>query len=323
LSIWQDRYLSPSGKKREYAESEGEGPYATPAIDGDRLYTLGINAVLSCYDAASGELKWRRDYARDLASKTRFCGTAASPLIEGGLVIFYVGDDDKGRLIALDKKTGRDRWQWVDAGAAYASPIVAEIEGVRQLIVLTDQSAAGIAPASGAMLWSLPVPSSRGGCSRNIPTPVAPGGNIILLSHAKGTEALKLARAGQQWEIEQVWKNPRLTMNLSLPVTDGRHLFGLSTQRKGQYFCLDARSGEIAWTSEGREGDIASTLLAGNHLLFLSDAGVLSIATKRADKFETVAKYTVAESKVWAHPIANGKTILVRTDSTLTLWGFE
>ncbi len=63
--------------------------------------------------------------------KKRFCGTAMSPLIEADFLGCYSGDDDKGRLVALDKRTGRERWSWADVGTANALPIVAELDGVR------------------------------------------------------------------------------------------------------------------------------------------------------------------------------------------------
>lgn len=321
-TVWSDRYAAPSGKKREYAKSEGEGPYSTPIVEGDRLYTLGVNAVLSCYNARSGKLKWRQDYSRELAAKTRFCGTAMSPLIEGDMIVIYVGDDDKGRLIALDKKTGRERWSWADAGAAYASPVVAELEGERQLVVMTDQAVAVLAPDTGKPLWTLPVRSSRVGCSENTPTPVVDRG-VIILSHGRGTEALKPVKADGQWQVEPVWNGARLKMGLSSPVTDGVDLYGLSTQRKGQYFRLDVRTGGIIWTSAGREGDIAATQLAGDFVFFLSGEGVLTIVKRGAAKFKPVARYTVADGKVWSQPVLLDNRILVRAVSTLTLWSFE
>jgi outer membrane protein assembly factor BamB len=321
-TLWSDRYHAPSGKKKEYAESEGEGPYSTPVIEGGRLYTLGVNAVLSCYDAQSSKLYWRQDFGRELVAKNRFCGTAMSPLIEGDLLVVYVGDDDKGRLVALDKLSGRERWSWADVGTAYASPIVAEFDGVRQLIVPTDQAVAGLVPATGQLLWRTPFPSNRSGCSQNIPMPVAVGDTLIL-SHANGTRGVKPRQSGTQWMVEPVWEQPKFTLGLNSATRDGFDLYGLSAQRKGQYFRLDARTGTVVWTSDGREGELAATLLAGNLLFFLSSDGELTIARKGTSQFDQVAKYTVADSKVWAQPVLLPHHVLVRASAHLTLYRFE
>jgi outer membrane protein assembly factor BamB len=321
-TLWRDSYQAPSGKKKEYAQSEGEGPYSTPLMEAGRLYTLGVNAVLSCYEAQSGKLHWRQDYGRELVTKNRFCGTAMSPLIEGDLLLIYVGDDDKGRLVALDKLSGRERWSWADVGAAYASPIVAEFAGVRQLIVPTDQAVAGILPATGQVLWRTPFPSNRSGCSQNIPMPIAVE-DILILSHANGTRAVKPRKSGTQWNLEPVWEQPQFTLGLNSAARDGFDLYGLSAQRKGQYFRLDARTGRVVWASQGREGDLAATLLAGKFLFFLASDGELTIARKGTSQFDQVAKYTVADSKVWAQPVLLRNHFLVRASAKLTLYRFE
>lgn len=321
-TLWRDRYDAPSGKKREYALSEGEGPYSTPLVVDGRLYTLGINATLSCYDAATGRLHWRRDYAGELKSKKRFCGTAMSPLGDGELLFIYVGDDDHGRLIAHDRRNGQERWSWADAGAAYASPIMTELDGTRQLIVPTDQTVAGLVPATGKILWTTPLPGKSGGCSLNIPMPLVSGG-LVILSHDQGTRAIRPVRAGDGWKVDLVWEKPQFTMGINTAALDGDSVYGLNAQRKGQYFQLDARTGEIRWASEGRAGDLAATFVAGEFLFFLSGEGMLTVADKQATGFTSIAEYPVAGSKTWAQPVLWRNELLVRGAVDLTLWRLD
>ncbi len=56
--LWRDTYLSPFQLSSD-ASVYGAGPYATPTHHQGRLYTFGMNEVLSAYDAASGKLLWR------------------------------------------------------------------------------------------------------------------------------------------------------------------------------------------------------------------------------------------------------------------------
>src|SRR3954454_15767188 len=44
--LWKDTYERPS-----YRSVLGTGPRATPTVAGNRLFTLGINGLLSCYEA--------------------------------------------------------------------------------------------------------------------------------------------------------------------------------------------------------------------------------------------------------------------------------
>ena len=112
-------------------------------------------------------------------------------------------------------------------------------------------------------------------------------------------------------------------MYLSSPVLDGHLLFGLSAKRKGQFFCLDARTGKLLWTTEGREGEHASALNAGDVLLFLTNDATLIIAKKSAQGFEPITRYQVADSPTWSHPIVLGKQLLIKDASSVALWSLE
>lgn len=321
--LWSQSYAAPSTKTKEYAVSEGEGPYSTPVLSEGRLYTLGVHAILSCFQARSGKLEWRRDFSKYIASTQRFCGTAVSPIVDRNLIFIHVGDDNKSAIMALDVKTGKEQWSSEQDGPGYASPILAELEGTRQLITLTDKAVIGLAVDSGQLLWRFPFPSEGSGCSQNIVTPIVYEKTIILSGPTKGTLAIKPTKAGSQWQAEPLWHNKDIAMHLSTPVLDGSFLFGLSVRRKGQFFCLDAKTGATLWITQGREGDQAIVLSADRVLTFLTVEGKLIIVRKNSKSFEPVAQYTVADSSVWAHPVLLDRQILIKDTSTLALWKIE
>ena len=117
--------------------------------------------------------------------------------------------------------------------------------------------------------------------------------------------------------------DPMSSMYMNSPVVNGDHLFGLSHKRKGQFFCLDARTGETLWTSEGREGENAAMLSAGETLFLLTNDAELIVAKNNAKRFEPLKKYTVAQSPTWAHPAIVDNGILIKDVSTLALWSLE
>jgi outer membrane protein assembly factor BamB len=134
--VWRKSY-AVAFNKNQYAVQMGKGPFATSVLHAGRLYTLGATAVLSCFDAASGDLKWRKELGPPDTSKL-FCGTAFSPIVDEGKLIVYAGDDVKGgRMLALDPATGAERWSWTGEGPGYASPIVVEFENTRQIVTMT------------------------------------------------------------------------------------------------------------------------------------------------------------------------------------------
>jgi len=317
--VWSKGY-QVAFTKNQYATEMGKGPHSTPALYDGKLYTLGVTAILSCFDADTGELKWRKDFGAPDTSKM-FCGTAFSPVIDQGNLIIYIGDDIKGgSMFAFDPVTGKERWKWTGEGPGYASPIVVELEGARQIVTMTDKSAIGVESKTGKLLWRLPWPDEW---NENIVTPILYKNTLIFSGVRKGTVAVQVAKNGAEWATKQVWHNPEIAMYMNSPVLEGDHLYGMSSKRKGQYFCLEAATGKLLWTTEGREGFNAAILNTKDALLILTSDANLVVAKKSAKGFEQVAKYSVADRATYAHPVLMGKHILVKDDATIALWGLE
>jgi len=156
-TIWSKNY-NAAFSNNQYAVKMGKGPNSTPALYGGNLYTLGVTAILSCFEAKTGALKWRKDFSKGLDTSKMFCGTAMSPVIDSGILIIHVGDDRKGWVIGFDAETGSERWKWEGDGPGYASPVVADFEGKRQIITLTDKSVISIEVSSGILLSKFPFP---------------------------------------------------------------------------------------------------------------------------------------------------------------------
>jgi outer membrane protein assembly factor BamB len=317
--LWSQSYPAPFAKN-QYAVRMGKGPNSTPVLDGGRLYTLGVTAVLSAFDARTGALAWRKDFSKQIDTSKLFCGTAMSPVVERGALVVHVGDDRGGTVYAFEALSGAERWKWAGDGPGYSSPVVVELAGERQVVTLTDKSIIGLAAGTGRLLWRMPFPDEW---NENIVTPVLHGQTLIFSGVRKGTVGVEIVKGAGGLEAKQVWNNPQVSMYMSSPVLDGGHLYGMSATRKGQYFCLDARTGKTVWATEGREGAQAAVVGAGGALLFLTADGDLIVAGKSLKGFEPVARYKVADSATYAHPAVFGKQILVKDDSSLSLWSVE
>lgn len=319
--VWSQGYNAPFAKN-QYAVKMGKGPNSTPLLHAGYLYTLGTTAILSCFEAKTGTLKWQKDYSKSIDTSKLFCGTAMSPIVEHGAVIVHVGDDRKGWVVAFDIATGKEKWQWEGDGPGYASPIAIEIGGARHIVTLTDKSVVGIEAATGKLLWKFPHPDEW---NENIITPILYRDSLIVSGVRQGTRAIKVTKDAAQgnWAATQLWHNPKVAMYMSSPVLDGDHLYGLSSLRKGQFFCLDARTGETVWATEGREATNAALLSAKGVLFMLTDDAELIVAGKSVKGFEQLARYTVADSPTWSHPVILGKQILVKDETNLTLWSVD
>jgi len=317
--LWRDSY-SVAYEMHPAAVTHGKGPKSTSVVSGDGLYTLGISGVLSCYDTATGKVRWRKEFSKRFKTTSPDFGTATSPIVCDGMVIAHVGGSDSGALTAFDSATGQVKWSWNGDGPGYASPILAQIGGSGQIVTQTQKSIAGFAVQSGELLWQIPFETEY---VQNIVTPVLYHDTLILSGIDKGTMAVRPIKRSGKWDTERVWYNPDVSMYMSSPVVTGDYVFGFSHKRKGQFFCMDARTGKTLWTDKGRDGDNAAIVGAGQYLLLLTDGAELIVARNDAKQFDVVRRYTVAESPTWAHPVIVGSRMLIKDASTLALLSLE
>ena len=248
---WSQGYPAPF-EMSPYAKAHGQGPKSTPVVFDGRLYTLGIGGILSCWDADSGKQLWQHDFAKKYPKgSSLWYGAATSPMIDAGLLVTYVGGRDEGALVALDRRTGEPRWQWDGDGAAYASPILATVGGMRQVVTQSQTACIGVATDDGKLVWKMPFTTEY---DQNIVTPVARGDLVVFGGTGKPTAAYRITKAGGQWSLQPVWENDQLPLYMSSPVLVGDRLVGLTQRSKGQFFAVDFASGKTLWVSDGRHG---------------------------------------------------------------------
>ena len=111
------------------------GPRCTPIVDGDKLYTLGGEGNLICFQADSGEIVWQKDLPKEYDTKTALWGYASHPLIDGKKLIVLAGGEGT-HAVALDKNTGAEIWRSSSSPEqGYSPPTIIEAGGKRQLLL--------------------------------------------------------------------------------------------------------------------------------------------------------------------------------------------
>lgn len=296
----------------EDSVDHGDGPKATPLFHHGKLYTLGISGTISAFDAASGKLVWQKP----APVMQVIGGTASSPIADGNVVIVQAEADRA--LTAFEANTGTVRWT-VQNLFTYASPIIVDLFGVRQVIAAAQYSILGISVADGAVLWEHPWKSPY----VQAITPVLYRDTIIVSGHQRGIMALRPIKREDRWMVDVVWETMEASMFLSNPVIVGNTLFGLSHRNSGQFFALDASTGETLWLDRPR-GPTNSALVKADDLLFLlNNDAELIVARSSRTAFEPLKRYKVAESATWAQPAISGQRIFVKDVSTLALWSVQ
>ena len=310
--IWQTRYAAPV-TVNPAAQAHGPGPKSTPTFANGRLYTLGMGGIVTAFDAASGKQLWQKPGTSILP----LYGTSASPLVDRGLVIVHVGGNDKGALTAFDAETGSLKWAWGGDGPSYASPLVADIEGVRQIITLTQDNVVGVSAADGRLLWRRPFKTEY---TQNIINPLLAGNTVIVAGYQVPTAAFRLVKKGEQWTTENAWENAGVSLYMANGVLVGDALFALSHRNRGQYVLVDVKSGKTIWTGMPRQAENAAIVRAGNTVFALEDDAELVVGRVNAGAFQEIKRYTVANGATWAQPVISGNRVFVKDVSTIAMW---
>jgi outer membrane protein assembly factor BamB len=169
--LWQNKYAAQDASGAA-ARFPVPGPRSTPAVADGKVVTLGTQGVLSCLDADTGALVWRKDEFRGAVPQFY---SSSSPIIANGLCIAQLGGRGRGGLIAYDLASGEEKWSWTDDAPAYASPVVTTV-GDRQVVVfVSGNSLAAVGVGDGKSLWRSDYSQGR----YNATTPVVDGQTLI------------------------------------------------------------------------------------------------------------------------------------------------
>ena len=187
-----------------FAKANGSWIRSTPATDGERLFVAGMRDVLVCLDATSGSELWRLDFVDKFGTDLPSFGFVCSPLLTNESVIVQAG----ASVVALSKKDGSILWRSLEDGggmngSAFSSPIIREVNGVRQLLVQTRTELCGLDPDRGTVLWKQKIPAFRG---MNILTPTVYEDTIFTATYGGKALGIGLQKGEDSWGAETRWE---------------------------------------------------------------------------------------------------------------------
>lgn len=312
---WKATYAAPF-TMHPAAVRHGAGPKSTPVFASGRLFSIGMSGIVTAFDASNGTIVWQKPAG---TANPMYNSHAFSPIVDQGAVIFHIGGHDQGALTAFSIADGTVRWTWIGDGPAYGSPIVATLQGVRQLITLTQNKLVGLDVANGSLLWERAFPSAR---FVNAATPVLVG-DTVMVSNGGPATAVRVMRRDGQWTTDVVWENADTPYTFSNALIHDGMLLGLSSRNSGQYFGVDPASGKTLWLSEPRQATNAAILRVGEVLLSLEDDGELIVATATRSSFSVIRRHRVSEGATWTVPVLSAGRLFVKDESSLTSWGLN
>jgi outer membrane protein assembly factor BamB len=286
---------------RFWESNGGPGPRGTPTLYKGRVYTFGATGILNVLDAADGAVVWSRNAASDTGMDIPHWGFAASPLVVDDLVIVATS----GRLAAFDRATGAKRWMGPARGVSYSSPHPVTIDGVAQVLLLSEPGLTSVALADGTLLWEYPWP----GYPIVQPALTADGDILISVSDSSGTRRLAVARGPTGWKVEERWTSNGLKPYFNDFVVHNGYAFGFDGSILA---CIDLKDGKRIWKG-GRYGNGQLLLLADQDVLLVTtEEGELALVKATPDQFTELARFPALDAKTWNHPVLVGDVLLVR-----------
>lgn len=311
-TIWE--FTTPMTFQSDAPEM-GNGPYATPLVVGDRVFTAGVAGRLQCFEKKTGKLLWTQQLWTDHRGSRMMYGYASSPIAFRDLVIVPVGGRGKA-LMAFRQADGSVAWSQNDYGNVYSSPILINVSGLEQLASVMDGAVIGVNPHNGDLQWEVPFKADY---SIAVASPLWGPDNLLFVSseYNAGTKVIELKRNGLQTTATELWSSNRLRLHHGNAMRIGEAIY-FSSGGKGSQAILsavDARSGKIYW--QERSIEKATFVWADQKLITLDQDGNLMIAHPSPQGFRISTKASLLTHLSWTPPVLVGTRLYIRDRKTL------
>src|SRR4029450_11497469 len=231
----------------------GNGPYTSPLVVGDRLFTTGVAGRLQCLHKKTGKLIWTQELVSKHGGSRMMYGYSSSPLAFRDMVLVPVGGTGKA-MMAFRQSDGTTAWSKNDYRNVYSSPVLIDVGGLEQVVMLMDGAVIGVNPNNGDLQWAVPF---RADYSIAVATPVWGPDNLLFVSseYNAGSKVIELKRNGNQTTATELWSSIRLRLHHGNAMRIGDTIY-FSRGGKGRQAILsavDARSGKIHWQERSIE----------------------------------------------------------------------
>lgn len=306
------------------SRKEGRNTYATPtpATDGERVYACFGDGSFAALDFA-GEIVWTNRNHRFYGQH----GLGSSPILYRDLLIMARdgssdGEDkslgwqkpwDQSRVLALDAKTGRERWQGKRglSRISHGMPAIWEHDGKSEVVSEAGDVVQGFDAATGERLWSNEVIGEG-----KVPSTVLGDGLVFTAGGWSGKDTIKAFHLGGKGELKEtqlVWEQKKNMPRIPSLLYVKPFLFAIT--EGGVAACLKAETGELIWQERIGGNFSASPVWAESRIYFVADNGETTVIAA-APEFKVLAKNALGE-KVQASPAIANRRLLIRTEGNL------
>ena len=321
-----EAFARPDGRRRwQYRlTAEGELPGVhdkhnlaspSPVTDGARVYAWFGNGQIVALDE-DGRHVWSRHIARDYGPFDITWGHGSSPALYGDLLLLLCDHEHASYLLALDKKTGEQRYK-VHRGKglrSHSTPTVVRGPRGDELIVNSSERIDAYDPKTGKLLWYAGEPN-------RFPIPV-PAHHAGVLYTSRGYRsgpymAIKTGGRGDVTRTHVLWSVPTGAPYVSsLVYYDG---LVYMANDAGIVTAVDAATGEKAWQERVDGIFTASPVAADGKIYLLSETGDTIVL--RAGRHPQILDRSRLGVRMVASPAVSDGVFFIRTDDHLLAVG--
>ena len=305
--MWRLSYAAPG--KISYSGSRSH-----PAVDSKSVFVFSPFGELRCVDRASHEEVWLRDTMKEYgAPKPNWAFTQSPLLYKDKVIVAPMGASVSA--VAYHKMTGEVRWesQKIAGAASYASPMLARIEGVDQVLLLTTTTTAGLDAKTGKTLWS----SDAYACKIPIASPAYLKDGLVFVTggYGAGCAMFKVSKNDSGFQVETVFKNRDCNGQIHQPILYNNHLYlnGNDKSKRHGMLCMDLQ-GNVKWKTGMTPAFDWGGLVLADDMLYAVDGtrGDLCLISPNAAAYSEISRANFLGGKqIWATlALADGKVLL-------------
>lgn len=299
-----------------------DGSRSVPSVDDKYIFTVGCFGQVHCISKATHKPVWSKQITKDFGDAGRFpmWGYSQSPLLYQDVVIIAPQTAEAG-LVALDKATGKERWRSGPVGKAhYVSPVVANIGGLDQAIIVNADGATAVNAATGKKLWNY----DGWSCRISIPnvTSIGDGRLLVTGGYKAGTVMIKVTQSGGKWQAKELWRNDKINSQMNPALLYKGHLYinSNSNEASDGLMCVDL-DGKILWqTGKSPNFQRGHTLLVDGMLYIIEgQLGSLHLVELSPKSYKEVGRIEglLSGREIWAPLSLCGTKLIIRDQSKM------
>ncbi len=290
-------------------DGSSDGGISTPVIGSKLVFAIGARGKLLALDRRTGEPRWSKHLVNDLGAEEPEYGFTSTPVLEGDVLVVQAGGSDGKNLCGFDANTGELRWSLSDGDAGYASPVVLELLGKRQLVVMNGGELLGVDPSDGELLWRHAL-GERENASMGRPGAIDDARFFAKISGQ--LTIFELAEADGGFALNELVRSREFNSTYSVPVYFEGYLYGFTSTF---LTCVDVETGRRVWKSRPPGGH--GLTLVDDRLVVFGAEGNIVVVRATPDGYAEEGRCAAFEHSGYSWPTVRDGRVFVRNETDI------